>query len=70
MNEIFGAILFTVFVASAGLGIASIICALMPSTVSDDEQERARDKIESIFFGAAGVIIALVMVVAMIFNAS
>lgn len=70
MNEIFGAILFTVFVASAGLGIASIVCAILPSTVTENEQERARDKVEYVFFGAAGVIIALVMVLAMVFNAS
>lgn len=70
MNELFGAILFTVFIASAALGLASVICALLPATTTENEQAQAREKLEYAFFGFAGIIIALVMVLAMVFQSS
>lgn len=69
MGNFFDAILFTVLVASAGLGIASIIVTLLPPVTDSNNEDKLRGRIEAIFFGVAGIVVALVMWLAMIFNA-
>lgn len=69
MTELFHAILFSTMVAAGGLGIASVVMTLMP-VVSDDmsPEEIARDRVEYAFFGFAGIVIALVMILAMVLS--
>lgn len=69
MGNLFDAILFTVLVASAGLGIASIIVGLLPPVSAGDDNTKVRGKVEAFFFGVSGIVVALVMWLAMIFNA-
>ncbi|RUO38716.1 hypothetical protein CWE13_03510 [Aliidiomarina shirensis] len=68
MGNLVDAILFTVLVASAGLGLASLIVGCLPAAAELDNEAKARGRIEAFFFGVSGIVIALVMWLAMIFN--
>ncbi|RUO21207.1 hypothetical protein CWE08_06375 [Aliidiomarina iranensis] len=68
MGNLIDAILFTVLVASAGLGVASLIVGCLPAAAELDNEAKARGRIEAFFFGVSGIVIALVMWLAMIFN--
>lgn len=68
MGNLFDAILFTVLVASAGLGVASLIVGCLPAAPGLDNETKARGRIEAFFFGVSGIVVALVMWLAMVFN--
>ncbi|WP_113907399.1 hypothetical protein [Aliidiomarina celeris] len=66
MIDLLHAILFTAMVAAGGLGLASVIMTFIPvitETMSADEV--AKERVEYAFFGFAGIVIALVMILAM-----
>jgi len=66
MNDLLQAVLFTGMVATAGLGISSLIMMLLPATTEGDAPEgRGEQLVEYAFFGIAGVVSALVLLLAM-----
>lgn len=63
MENLFDGALFALLVGAAGLGIASLITALLPpadESDSDEPHAGLRNRTESIFFGIGGLVIALV----------
>ncbi|MCO4321800.1 hypothetical protein [Aliidiomarina quisquiliarum] len=65
MINLFHAILFTGMTAAAGLGIASIIMTLFPVTVEGQTKAaKGEERVEYAFFGFAGIVIALVLLLA------
>ncbi|MCC5855886.1 MAG: hypothetical protein JJU10_09475 [Idiomarina sp.] len=66
MSELFDAIFFTVFVAAAGLGIASLVMTLFPTRDPNaTDEDNTRTRIEYAFFSFASAIIAFTMIIAM-----
>lgn len=65
MAHLFDAVLFMVLVASAGLGLTSIITGF----IAPENAERKavlKHRVESIFFGISGIVVALVAWLGMI----
>ncbi|RUO43888.1 hypothetical protein CWE15_01465 [Aliidiomarina taiwanensis] len=66
MNDLLQAVLFTGMVATAGLGISSLIMMLLPATTEGETKEaRGERLVEYAFFGISGVVSALVLLLAM-----
>jgi len=61
MANLADAILFAILIAAAGLGVTSIIVSFLPRPETDDRRIIQRKQFELGFFGAAGIVIALLM---------
>ncbi|HLV49225.1 MAG TPA: hypothetical protein VKY35_09220 [Aliidiomarina sp.] len=65
MTDLFQALLFTAMTATAGLGVTSIIMTLFPVTVEGQtKEEKGEERVEYAFFGFAGIVAALVLLLA------
>ncbi|RUO25285.1 hypothetical protein CWE09_00665 [Aliidiomarina minuta] len=67
MANLLDAIFFTILVASAGLGVTSIIMAFTSGGDTNNAAAKVEGLYENIFFGVSGLIIALLMWVALVF---
>jgi hypothetical protein len=67
MANILDAVFFAILVASLAVGIAFIVMGLFPVEAAATRAKRVEGVYENIFLGVAGIIIALLMWVALVF---
>lgn len=67
MIHLLDAFFFTILVAGFGLGISYLVVAFFPASTAATRGRRAEALYENMFLGAAGIIIALLMLVALVF---
>lgn len=67
MANLLDAFFFTILVAGFGLGLAYLAMAFFPASVAETRGRRAEAVYENVFLGVAGIIIALLMWVALVF---
>lgn len=65
MTDLFHALLFSGMTAAAGLGVASVFMTLFPVSIEGQAKaDQGRERVEYAFFGFAGIVIALVLLLA------
>lgn len=67
MANFLDAVYFSILVASLSIGIAFIVMGIFPVEAAKTRAKRVEGVYENIFLGVAGIIIALLMWVALVF---